>query len=158
MTKAMSCEKRRDMPAYPVSLRNMGVVPERGEQFVMYDSFNESNKDDDDSDVDSEAGFEEEEEATRIIVFGTVRNIKLLCRNPLWFLDGTFKTSPTIFTELFTVMGLRTRTGHPDNEAIAVPFVYALLSHKKEFQYKAVINVVMNARFWYYIANYKSRN
>lgn len=149
LTKAMRRQRQKDMPANPGSLEEMGAVPQRyqktllGEKFLLHDS--RTNHDDDDSeddDVDTEAGYDEE---TRVLVFGTVRNIELLCRSDTWFLDGTFKTAPTIFTQLFTVMGLRPRAGHPTNESVALPFVYALLSHKTEIQYTAVLNAVKNA-------------
>jgi len=55
-----------------------------------------------DSDSEDESDEEDEEEDTaevssRILVFGSRRNIQLLCESDTWFVDGTFKASPTLF-------------------------------------------------------------
>ena len=42
-------------------------------------------------------------------------------------------------------MGLRRRAGHPDKETVALPFVYALLSHKTKVQYTAILQAVKDA-------------
>ena len=53
---------------------------------VLYDSLDDADPDDDDD--------KEYEEPQRVVVFVTRRNIQLLCKSSVWFLDGTFKTSP----------------------------------------------------------------
>ena len=72
------------------------------------------------------------------------QNIELLCDSPVWFLDGTFKTAPDIFAQIFTIIGLRKRTGKPE-EVVAIPLVYALLSSKETDQYQRVLEVVKEA-------------
>ena len=47
-------------------------------------------------------------------------------------MDGTFKTVPTIFTQLYTIHG---RVGGNDNSRI-LPLVYALMSGKSEECYR----------------------
>ncbi len=45
-----------------------------------------------------------------VLIFATQKNIELLCRSSIWVLDRTFKVSPTIFSQLFTIIGLRNST------------------------------------------------
>ena len=82
---------------------------------------------------------DEDEEKDRVLVFGTARNIDLLCQSEVWFLDGTFKTSSNLFVQIFTIMGLRRRN---DGEPVALPFVYAYLTRKTEAQYTEVLQAV----------------
>lgn len=78
-------------------------------------------------------GEGEDEPDRRILVFATRRNIELLCKSDVWFVDGIFKTSLTIFAQIFTVMGLQRRAGN--TESIVVPFAYTLLSGNKKSMY-----------------------
>jgi hypothetical protein len=39
----------------------------------------------------------------RILIFTTVANINYLNRSSIWIMDGTFKTVPTIFKQLYTI-------------------------------------------------------
>jgi hypothetical protein len=56
--------------------------------------------------------------------FGTVQNLSLLERNTNWFIDGTFKVSPAIFCQVFTIHVLI-------GKAI-LPIVYVLLPDETE--------------------------
>ena len=81
LKRAMRRRRRRDLPANPKSIEYLGVIPNRytttlvGERFLIYDSA-------DDPDVSG-----------RILVFSTRRNLEILARIPVWFLDGTFKVT-----------------------------------------------------------------
>jgi len=86
----------------------------------------------------------------RVPVFATRENIEILCRSPIWFVDGTFKASPTIFTQLFTVIGLRQRN-HPEGEDTLLPFVYALLEGNHEKEYVRVLEPVKDAVARYHV-------
>jgi len=50
---------------------------------------------------------------------------------------------PTIFTQVFTILG--TCKQHDVHDAVAVPFVYALLSSKETVQYTAVLRAVQSS-------------
>lgn len=106
----------------------------------MYDSREEEEG----SETESDDSSEEPAGRPRVLVFATRRNIELLCQSTTWFLDGTFKTAPHIFVQIFTILGLRQRAGRPDDVA-ALPFVYALLSSKTSDMYAEVLQAVRNA-------------
>lgn len=125
--------RRKNLPEKPNSIEDLEDLPDEytktslGEQFVLHD--NRHTKDEDEG---------------RVIVFGTRKNIEILCRSPIWFLDGTFKMSPTLFTQIFTIIGIRTRR-IADGEDTPLPFVYALLEGKHEAEYAEVLQVVKDA-------------
>jgi len=62
-----------------------------------------------------------------MLIFGTHDNIRLLETTAHWFLDGTFKTSPALFVQLYTVHALVNRR--------TIPCVYALLQNKTQATY-----------------------
>ncbi|KAF0732007.1 MULE domain-containing protein, partial [Aphis craccivora] len=55
--------------------------------------------------------------------------------HPTWFVDGTFKVIPTIFFQLFTILGPTTQTTNGTDQVIGLPLVYALLESKEEAAY-----------------------
>lgn len=91
LKKAVRRVKRKNLPANPSSLDELDDIPRNlqvtatGDRFLMYDSHNTH---------DFETG--------RVIVFGTRRNLELLLTSRMWYLDGTFKVAPSIFTQVFT--------------------------------------------------------
>lgn len=145
LNKAMRRARRKNLPPNPRSLGEMGAVPERfqrtllGERFLIYDS-REEDLDEAESEAEGEDG-DTERVPERVLVFGTSRNVELLCQSRTWYVDGTFKTSPRLFLQVFTIMGLRQRNV-VDGESVALPFVYALLSRKTEAQYTQVLQTV----------------
>ena len=60
----------------------------------------------------------------------------------IWFLDGTFETAPAIFMQVFAILGSCSQTINGETREFALPFVYALLSSKKENAYQKVLEVV----------------
>ncbi len=86
-----------------------------GEDFLYFDSGNVEN---------------------RILVFTTKRNLELVLRSEHWYADGTFKTSPLLFTQLYTLHGLK--------ENISLPLVYALLPDKTANSYKIFLECIKN--------------
>lgn len=147
LKKMMRRERRRDLPKNPVRLSELGNIPERftktllGENFLLFDSHDDS--DSDSSDTDGEG---EQPDRHRVIIFGTRRNLELLGRSVIWFLDGTFKVCPGLFVQIFTISGLvkRTKT-NGEEEALAVPLVYSFLTSKKEEHYGQVLKEVISA-------------
>ena len=63
----------------------------------------------------------------RILIFGTKKNLEYLSQTSHWSLDGTFKTVPTIFSQLYTIHALI-------NDR-SVPLIYALLPDKSQTTY-----------------------
>ena len=57
-----------------------------------------------------------------------------MAQSSFWIMDGTFKTVPTIFKQLYTIHG---QVGGNENSRI-MPLAYALMSSKSEECYKAL--------------------
>ncbi|XP_051171104.1 uncharacterized protein LOC127287979 [Leptopilina boulardi] len=72
---------------------------------------------------------------------------ELLAASPIWFLDGTFKVCPRIFTQVFTILGVIEKNRLPGEEPHVIPisFVYALLSSKSTNEYELVLRAVLSA-------------
>ena len=68
----------------------------------------------------------------RILLFTTKSNIEYLSQALFWVMDGTFKTVPTIFSQLYTI---HAPIGGEENSRI-LPLVYALMTGKSEELYK----------------------
>lgn len=102
-----------------------------GEQFLLYDSRDSESSSSEDTDGEDE---EEQEPPDRVMVFATRTNLRRLGRSDTWFLDGTFSVVALLFTQLFTIHGMV--------KDHAFPFVYALLTGKKETMYLKVLNVI----------------
>jgi hypothetical protein len=58
----------------------------------------------------------------RILIFSTETNLRALTTTGHWFADGTFKTAPELFYQIYTIHAL------VDN---ILPFVYALLPNNR---------------------------
>ncbi|CAG8736097.1 11310_t:CDS:2, partial [Dentiscutata heterogama] len=73
-------------------------------------------------------------EKERILLFTTKANIQHLSNSLYWMMDGTFKTVPTIFHQLYTI---HAPVGTGDNSRV-LPLVYVLMTKKSEFLYRAL--------------------
>ncbi|KAI6648615.1 hypothetical protein LOD99_7972 [Oopsacas minuta] len=87
----------------------------KGEQFLLYDSG--------------------EDDAYRFPIFGPQRNLGVLQQSKIWLADGTFKTVPPLFAQVYVVHGLRggndpMKTGH------LLPSLFVLLPNKTEDTYR----------------------
>ena len=51
--------------------------------------------------------------ADRMLIFGTHKNIEMLETSQHWLADGTFKTAPALFQQVYVVHALR---GEPDSQ------------------------------------------
>lgn len=79
-------------PPLPTTLENL-IIPDDdryrttagGSQFLLYDSGPGNN---------------------RIIIFATEQNLRMLAQSRHWFADGTFKTAPPLFEQLYTIHGI----------------------------------------------------
>ena len=63
----------------------------------------------------------------RMLIFSTDRNLQFLSTCSNLYADGTFKTVPSLFEQLYTIHGLK--------NGLTIPLVYALLPNKKENTY-----------------------
>jgi hypothetical protein len=70
----------------------------------------------------------------RILLFTTKANIQHLSLSPFWIMNGTFKTVPRIFYQLYTI---HAPVGAEENSRI-LPLVYALMSGKSKELYQAL--------------------
>lgn len=68
----------------------------------------------------------------KILIFSTKNEIKNLIEAPYWIMDGTFKTVPNIFLQLYTI---HAPVGTKINNKI-LPLVYALMTSKSEQCYE----------------------
>ena len=104
------------VPANPVSLLELSIpskyrITHSNEPFLLFDS-------DDGSD--------------RIIIFSTRRNLQLLSSTSNWYADGTFKTAPPLFNQLYSIHGIVNRD--------VLPLVYILMANKTEESYNKVLS------------------
>lgn len=66
----------------------------------------------------------------RILIFSTENNLKLMDQSTNWLVDGTFKTVPSLFYQLFTIHVLIQQ----DDQTVS-PTIYALLTDKSQLTY-----------------------
>ena len=60
------------------------------------------------------------------------------------FSDGTFKVSPVIFFQLFSILGAVTQKGiNGKEQTVGMPLVHALLENKRQCSYDTVFTVVL---------------
>lgn len=71
-------------------------------------------------------------------MFGTEENLTILENNQHWFVDGTFKVSPELFFQLFTV--------HVLIDKSCVPLIYVLLKNKSEATYIRVFQKLLELK------------
>ncbi|XP_016663060.1 uncharacterized protein LOC107884772 [Acyrthosiphon pisum] len=70
-----------------------------------------------------------------IVGFSTQQNIKVLCDVKKIYVDGTFKSCPKNFTQLFTIHGLK--------NSVYLPLVFFLLPNKLNSTYKCAFQHVI---------------
>lgn len=153
LKKQVRRERRKDLPPNPRSLSELQELPDlyqktlQGEKFLIFDS-----RVAEDEDEDEDVQRDEETAADRTLVFGTRQNLEVLCRSSTWFIDGTFKVTPTLFTQLFTILGVRKRETQ-GGEGVPLPCIYALMTSKRQDEYSKVLRAVKEAVDEYRIAN-----
>ena len=74
----------------------------------------------------------------RYFIFGTTDSLKMLCSSDHMFADGTFKSSPSPFTQLYSI--------HTGSSVLnnTLPVLYALLPNKSKATYIAFFNDLRN--------------
>ena len=76
----------------------------------------------------------------KVLIFTTFNNVNHLSRSSFWIMDGTFKTVPTIFKQLYTIHG---SVGSNKNSQI-MPLVFSLMSSKSMEYYQALFQNLIN--------------
>ncbi|KAH9359853.1 hypothetical protein HPB48_002452 [Haemaphysalis longicornis] len=110
--------------------QNPYVLPKAREDIIIPEEFKVAGSDDSPFlAYDSGSGDHD-----RILVFGTAKNFERLSAAKCWFMDGTFKVTPSLFYQIYTVHGLY--------HGAVIPFMYALLPNKKEETYQRLFSVL----------------
>ena len=63
----------------------------------------------------------------RMLIFSTDRNLQFLSTCLNFYADGTFKTVPSMFEQLYTI--------HSVKNGLTIPLIFGLLPNKKEQTY-----------------------
>lgn len=70
-----------------------------------------------------------------IVMFGTAQNLRFLCSCESIFVDGTFRTAPKLFTQIFIVHGFKNSN--------YVPLLFCLLPDKAEKSYATAFHHIL---------------
>jgi len=109
----VSAPSREELP----SLYGLFHVPS-GEDFVKFDSGQQQD---------------------RIVIFTTTRNLEFLQQSPQWFADGTFKSTPILFEQLYVIGGLRVQgTG-----VQYFPLVFCLTPNRTGDTYRRILRQLL---------------
>lgn len=140
-------ERSKNTPPNPKSLIDLDEIPEQYRRTFSNDNF-----------LLCDSKAHGEVPTGRVLVFCTRRNLEILRECDVWYVDGTFKVAPTIFTQLFTVLGnVPAIVGNDDCLKVPLPLAYALLSSKEEEQYTAVFEALSSAADEYGIRDFEPR-
>jgi len=74
----------------------------------------------------------------RIIIFTTFQNCLYLRESEFWLADGTYKSCPSFFKQLYTIHGSIKR----GNDQICLPLVFALMTNQTENSYKLMFTAL----------------
>ena len=77
----------------------------------------------------------------RIVLFGCKSAVDVLATCKVWLSDGTFKTAPKLFEQVYTIHGME--------QGFCVPCIYALLPDKSQSTYNRLWNVVRDLTDWH---------
>ena len=116
--KRLQRARRRGLPSLPQSLADLEDLPPRytldndGNQWLLGDSKTPS----------------------RCLVFCSAENLRHLSKSTMWIMDGTFKNSPSLFCQLYSIHGFV--------RGIWVPLVFVLMEKKDEESYVRVLTML----------------
>ncbi|XP_060868611.1 uncharacterized protein LOC132943597 [Metopolophium dirhodum] len=72
----------------------------------------------------------------RILLFGRQKGLEILSLSHQWFVDGTFKIAPSLFSQVFVILGCH-------NGGVR-PCIYALLPSKNQETYTQMLVEIKN--------------
>ena len=106
---------------------NVPPEPETFDTLVIPEAYKKTSKGDRFLLYDSGTGSENQ----RLLIFGTASNIDMLNTSNIWLADGTFKTAPNLFYQLYVIHALK---GGPNilEDGHLLPSLFILLSNKSE--------------------------
>mgnify|MGYP003623240631 FL=1 len=115
LVRMISYQQNKLRPAIPTSLQDIVIEDPynktlQGDLFLIYDP-----------------GIIDD---NRILMFTTLNNIRFLAESDTLFSDGTFKTVPNQFLQLFTIHGIV--------QQFVFPFVFCLTAKKNEHTYNTM--------------------
>lgn len=121
MIRTIHRVQSRRRPAHPQSLQELHIQPPytttlNGETFMQFDSG--------------------EEDPDRFFMFYTARGLAQLCNSRMILADGTFKTVPRMFFQLYTI--------HGNVLEHTFPLVYVLATRKNENFYRRMLEQLRN--------------
>ena len=76
--------------------------------------------------------FDSDDGSDKIIIFPTLRNLQLLSNISNWYADGTFKTAPPLFNQLYSKHGIV--------NGDVLPLVYTLMANETEEHYNKLFS------------------
>lgn len=79
--------------------------------------------------------YYEPRDAQRIVVFTSNLHLKMLYRAKFWVMDGTFKSAPSLFCQIYAIHGCV-------NGVKWVPLVIALLENKSQATYEHLLEIL----------------
>ncbi|CAF1227763.1 unnamed protein product [Rotaria sordida] len=112
--------QQNDLPKLPLD-KNFNIIPPsltttfKNEKFLQFDSGPGNN---------------------RLLIFASINQLRILEGAEEILIDGTFKITPTIFTQLYTIHGV-----YRNN---IFPLVFAVLADKQQQTYQRLINELKN--------------
>ena len=112
---------------------NVPPEPESFKSPVIPEGYKKTNKGDNFLQYDSGTNSEDQ----RILIFGTTSNIEMLSTSNIWLADGTFKTAPNLFYQLYVIHALK---GGPNifEDGHLLPCLFVLLTNKSEDIYARI--------------------
>ena len=113
--------RQKNLPPSPTSLVDLDEIPQEfsnieGKPWLLYDSGNDG--------------------GNRVMLFGLEDTVKAMSRSSFWFGDGTFKTSPRILTQVYSI--------HYQLHDHVVLGVIALMEHKDAASYLKLFRAIKN--------------
>lgn len=78
------------------------------------------------------------EDGGHVLIFATMKDLRVLCASELVLGDGTFKTVPKQYSQLYT---LHAWSSNDPNSRRIIPLVYILATKKSEETYHFIFNV-----------------
>ena len=77
-----------------------------------------------------------QQDPSRILIFGRESWVKILESSPICYIDGTFKITPPLFSQVFVFLGEKLGAVHP--------ILYALLPDKKQQTYERMFGMIVD--------------